>query len=97
VSSAYSPSAGVVYLTPLRQGHDTLVSVAEATGGSVIISEKSSRILDGFKLVFETFRSGYVLHFTPRGVGREGWHDLTVTVTAPGKFDVHARKGYAGG
>lgn len=97
VSGAYSSSAGVLHLMPVTQGHNSLLAVAEATGGSLIVSEKSSRILDGFKLVFETFRSGYVLLFTPRGVGREGWHDLTVTVTTPGTFDVHARKGYAGG
>jgi VWFA-related protein len=97
VSRAYSPSDGVVYLNRLTQGHNTLVAAAEATGGSLIISEKSAKILDGFKLVFETFRSGYVLRFTPRGVARDGWHDLAVTMKAPGKFDVRARKGYAGG
>ena len=79
------------------QGGATLRATAEATGGGLIISERSSRILDGFQTVFQTFRSGYVLYYTPRGVARPGWHELSVTVTKPGKYEVHARKGYAGG
>jgi VWFA-related protein len=81
----------------LSEGGDTLRTAAESTGGGLIISERSSRVLDGFKTVFETFRSGYVLHYTPRGVERSGWHELSVTVKRAGKYEVHARKGYSGG
>lgn len=88
---------GVVILTPVSHGQDTLEAAAEATGGALVISDKSSKILDGFKIVFETFRSGYVLQYTPRDVKSPGWHDIAVTVKSPGKFDVHARKGYVGG
>jgi VWFA-related protein len=88
-------STGVVYPT-IPAGTTSLYTLAAGTGGGLIRPEKSTAILDGFKLVFETFRSGYVLQYTPRGVSRDGWHDLVVTVTTPGKYEVTARKGYAG-
>jgi VWFA-related protein len=77
-------------LAPLR-------TMAEATGGEMHVSQKASKLVDGFKLVFQTFRTGYVLRYSPRGVQMSGWHDITVEVTWPGRFEVLARKGYPGG
>lgn len=44
----------------------------------------------------DDFRAGYVLRYTPTGVARGGWHQLSVTVTRSGGFNVAARRGYAG-
>ena len=48
---------------------------------------------------FDEFRTGYVLAYTPKGVKREGWHEIRVEVKkpVPGKLEIRARKGYAGG
>jgi VWFA-related protein len=82
-------------------GNDALLAplrtMAEATGGEMHVSQKASKLVDGFKLVFQTFRSGYVLRYSPRGVTMAGWHSIDVEVTRPGRFEVLARKGYPGG
>jgi len=87
--------------TVTRFGNDALLEplrrMAEATGGEMHESQKASKLVDGFKVVFQTFRSGYVLRYSPRGVKIAGWHDIRVEVTRPGRFEVLARKGYSGG
>jgi hypothetical protein len=47
-----------------------------------------------FRRVLDDYRSGYVLQYVPDGISPAGWHEITVTVTRPGKYDIRARKGY---
>jgi VWFA-related protein len=79
------------------QAMDALRAAAEATGGEVHVSDKSSRLVDGFRAVFETFRAGYVLQYSPRGVPVLGWHEISVNVKKSGAYEVIARRGYVGG
>ena len=75
-----------------------LSAAATRTGGMFFPPTDESRdITAAFKRALETFRRGYVLFFTPSNVTREGWHDITVQVTKPGAYEVHARSGYLGG
>lgn len=75
-----------------------LSAAATRTGGTFFPPTDESRdIAAAFKRALETFRHGYVLYFTPANVTREGWHEITVQVTKPGVYDVHARQGYFGG
>jgi hypothetical protein len=44
---------------------------------------------------YRQYRRGYLLQYQPAGVPREGWHDVKVEVTRPGKkYSVRARRGY---
>jgi len=77
---------------------DALAAAAARTGGALYSpNEAPADVVAAFKLAVEAFRHGYVLYYTPRGVAREGWHDIKVRVTRPGVFDVAARQGYFGG
>lgn len=75
-----------------------LVSVLDGlispTGGRVFTFEAKQSVGRQFQQVLDDYRSGYVLEYVPTGVPAEGWHEITVTVTKPGKYDVRARKGY---
>jgi hypothetical protein len=39
-------------------------------------------------------RTGYLLRYVPRGVPAGGWHEVSVKVDRPGRFDVDHRRGY---
>jgi VWFA-related protein len=79
-----------------------LDDVAETTGGAMHepstawTGGRSGILLGDFKKIFDDFRQSYVLRFTPTGVKKDGWHDLVVSLTRPGKFTIRARRGYAG-
>jgi VWFA-related protein len=64
------------------------------TGGKVFTFEAKQSVGRQFRSVIDDYRSGYVLEYIPTGVPAEGWHEITVTVTKPGKYDLRARKGY---
>lgn len=66
------------------------------TGGSVIAASVSGDLSATFRSVLDDFRSTYVLHFTPKGVERRGFHTLDVSVARDGAV-VKARRGYSGG
>ncbi|MFI5177474.1 MAG: VWA domain-containing protein [Vicinamibacterales bacterium] len=77
---------------------DALAAAAARTGGALYLPDQApADVVAAFKLAVEAFRHGYVLYYTPRGVTREGWHDIRVTITRPGAYDVAARQGYFGG
>ncbi len=87
----------VVYL--VLQGSRIGVSplldeVAYATGGDVV---NESGIARAFDKVLASLNAGYLLSYVPAGVARDGWHDITVTVTKPGNLTVRARRGYFAG
>jgi VWFA-related protein len=78
-----------------RQVLAYLALVAD-TGGSVIPVSGNSDLTATFKSVLEEFRTTYVLHFSPTGVDRGGFHTLAVNVTRPNAV-AKARRGYFGG
>lgn len=49
-----------------------------------------------FRRVLADFRTSYVLRYIPRGVPRDGWHEITVKLKGGKSYDVRARKGYQG-
>lgn len=72
-----------------------LREAATVTGGETIALNDA---VAAFRTIIDDFRRSYVLRYTLRGVKREGWHDVAVTVTRTGgeRFTVRARKGYFG-
>jgi hypothetical protein len=69
--------------------------LAETTGGEVHGSGFLGRsIVDVFNEVLTDYRRCYLLQYTLAGVPHEGWHEIDVKVTKPGKYDVRARRGY---
>jgi len=74
-----------------------LGALAATTGGQVLPIDLNSSIAEAFKRVIDDFRTSYVLRYRPELVTPTGWHEIAVTVTRSGRFDVRARKGYFGG
>lgn len=54
-------------------------------------------MFNDFKKIFEAFRQSYVLRFRPADVPPAGWHEIKVSLTRRGRFDIRARRGYFGG
>ena len=77
-------------------GAALLSDLATRTGGRLFWMDAAAPIGEAFKNAIDEFRTSYVLSFTPQGVTRAGWHDLSVRVTS-GNYEVRARKGYSGG
>lgn len=73
-----------------------LREAAERTGGQVFERDATDPAPALFDRVIDEFRTKYLLQYTPSGVTRAGWHDITVRVKGK-KFTVRARKGYEGG
>jgi hypothetical protein len=67
-----------------------------ATGGRFIPVGPADNIGAALVGAIDDVRASYVLSYTPLGVKREGWHDITVKLKK-GKADVRARQGYFGG
>ncbi|HET9372599.1 MAG TPA: VWA domain-containing protein [Vicinamibacterales bacterium] len=80
----------------LLRGRAALQSIVDATGGRILAIDLNQSIGEAFRALVDEFRTGYVLAYTPRGVKRGGWHEITVDVKR-GKPEIRARKGYAGG
>jgi VWFA-related protein len=71
-----------------------LREMAAETGGEWIEGAADRRLADTFVKVLERFRGGYLLTYTPQGVGlHDGWHTLKVTVRGE-QHRVRARVGY---
>lgn len=73
-----------------------LEEAAMLTGGKVHITEvfRAPTVVSTFDKAFEAFRQSYVLRYVPKGVKRDGWHTITVTVPARRNAEVRARRGY---
>lgn len=77
----------------------SLRAAAEATGGTLHDPGEFRDAVEAFQRLFEDFRQSYVLRYTLSGVDRQGWHDISVRVTAAvgHRYSVRARRGYFGG
>ncbi len=81
----------------LFPNEDIFTQLTARTGGRLFIVDYEDSVGSAFKRIISEYRTSYVLQYTPTGVTREGWHDLTVRVKRPGRLQVVARKGYWGG
>jgi VWFA-related protein len=81
----------------LFPNEDTFTELTARTGGRLFIVDYEDSVGTAFRRILNEYRTSYVLQYTPTGVTREGWHDLTVRVKRPGHLQVIARKGYWGG
>lgn len=70
-----------------------LQDIAEATGGRIDRVASIRDLPQRFLQILTEFRERYVLSYTPRGVGKAGWHRLDVRVKGR-RVDVRARPGY---
>jgi VWFA-related protein len=89
--------AGPAESAELFPNENTFTELTARTGGRLFIVDYQDSVGDAFKRILSEYRTSYVLQYTPTGVAREGWHDLTVRVKRSGHLQVVARKGYWGG
>jgi len=75
-------------------GSPVLQRLAVETGGSVFTMGPVGDLSAVFRRAVEQFRSSYVLHFSPTGVERTGYHALKVTVKGRERLIITARRGY---
>jgi VWFA-related protein len=75
---------------------EALTALVGPTSGQVFTPDSAEPVSGVFKRVLEDFRASYVLQYAPSGVAIPGWHEVTVTVKKPGRYDVRARRGYTG-
>lgn len=87
-------SLGSTIVQRWKASSAALDDAVQRTGGALHHIKNG---MDDFRQILDEFRSSYVLHYTPRGVDRAGWHELKVTMAQPGSFDIRARKGYDAG
>jgi len=71
-------------------------NAAESTGGDLYQAEALSEptLYGVFAKAFENFRQSYILRYSPKGVARAGWHDITVTVPRDKSVTIRSRNGY---
>ena len=74
--------------------HWLLNSITDLTGGQLLSLSAGSDLQPAFLRALDTFRASYVVRYAPTDIAQSGWHDITVHVTRPGRFDVRARRGY---
>ena len=100
--------SGAILHAVLRKGLETAGKPAPAseqaiqqataqTGGRVWDLSTTGDIVGVLTQVFEHFKQNYVLSFVPKGVPRDGWHELSVEVPGLPGATIVARKGYFGG
>jgi Ca-activated chloride channel homolog len=72
-----------------------LEELTSLTGGRLFEVERTQNLESVFLGVLEEFRHRYLVSYTPRGVTRDGWHQLDVRVKGR-RTTVKARPGYLG-
>jgi len=72
-------------------GRSFLSHLTESTGGAVLDAGEAARLGTTFGRILEEFRQRYLISYSPRGVPRQGWHQLDVRVKGR---TVKARPGY---
>ena len=86
----------VVYAVTPKQSADmdTLDDLCRASGGERLALDESGDLGASFARILMNARRRYLLSYTPVGVDRGGWHDVTVTVPATPDAEIDARPGY---
>jgi hypothetical protein len=80
-------------LAQWRATYNAIDDAVRHSGGSL---HHVSTGADAFQRLLGEYRHTYLLRYTPRGVDRAGWHEITVRLTRPGSFTIRSRKGYEG-
>jgi VWFA-related protein len=70
--------------------------LTQIAGGALFEVESMRDLSKAFLDILEEFRSRYVLSYSPKGVEREGWHQIDVRVKG-GRGVARARAGYVSG
>ncbi|GMV23227.1 MAG: hypothetical protein AMXMBFR57_31760 [Acidimicrobiia bacterium] len=70
-----------------------LVELVESTAGTIVPFRSGEDLETVFRRILDGFRATYVLHFTPTGVERHGFHELRVGVSRS-NATVTSRRGY---
>ena len=65
------------------------------TGGRLFEIEKTANLASTFLGILEEFRHRYLVSYTPKGVAKDGWHKLDVSMKKR-RAVVKARPGYLG-
>jgi VWFA-related protein len=90
-----SPTA---FKRPRHTDRDLLIlgEAAERTGGELrgpgLFGDTNP--VSAFKKALDDFQHSYLLRYSPRGVEREGWHELSVSVPRLPTAAIRARHGY---
>jgi VWFA-related protein len=85
---------GVVYAVSTRTDDSRFLrTLTETTGGRVLEIDASADPGPAFVEILQEFRRRYVITFTPTGVERAGWHQLSVRVNRR-SARVQSRPGY---
>jgi VWFA-related protein len=71
-----------------------LPTLAEETGGDLIVASQSGDLHAVFAKIVAEFKMRYVLSYSPQNVAPDGWHPIQVTLKGK-KGEVRARRGYA--
>jgi VWFA-related protein len=74
-----------------------LRAAAEATGGSLEEMLGDGQVTERLRSALLDFQARYAVSYTIRGVGRAGWHDISVKIRNHPDYKVLVRKGYDGG
>ncbi|MEO7192620.1 MAG: VWA domain-containing protein [Vicinamibacterales bacterium] len=81
-----------------RVAHQEFLSdVADTSGGRFALLEGTGQIDREFVSSLEDFRLSYTLSYDTSATAKPGWHELTVRVKRPGRYDIRARRGYVVG
>jgi VWFA-related protein len=88
----------VVYAVSAGLGStvEFLRDLTDETGGRLFEIGSTKDLGAVFQQVLEEFRQRYLLSFSPAGVSRDGWHELTVRVKGR-TATIRARRGYLAG
>jgi hypothetical protein len=84
---------GVVIHVVRVESDAFLDQLTQTSGGRTWSASSDRQLRELFTRALEEMRARYLVTYTPRGVGRAGWHELKVKVKA-GNADVTARPGY---
>lgn len=73
--------------------HESLSALAEETGGEVLVIHESGDLRAAFTNIITSFKTRYVLVYSPQDVPPSGWHPIDVRLRNH-RGDVRARRGY---
>lgn len=91
-------SDAVVYGVSVRGSGTSpfLRDLSELTGGADLEVESTKNLSQTFVGILNEFRARYLVSYSPRGVSKDGWHQLEVRVRDR-RATVKARAGYIAG
>ena len=89
-----SARRGAVVIHAVRVESDALLDrLTQVSGGRTWSATSDRQLQELFTKALDEMRARYLLTYTPRHVGRPGWHELKVKLKNGGG-DVTARRGY---